>query len=68
MDSVTIQEEQNVLWAFPDLYLDSHMELLLVWCQVVALSKKDLPKGPFTQLPLQHDVVPLNVLHNYKAE
>lgn len=38
------------------------MYLLLVRCQVVALSKKDLPEGSLSQLPLQDDVVPLDVL------
>lgn len=44
------------------------MELLLVWCQVVALSEKHLPKGSFSQLPLQHNVVSLDVLDNWDAE
>lgn len=46
----------------PGRYLDCHMYLLLVRCQVVALSKKDLPEGSLSQLPLQDDVVPLDVL------
>lgn len=52
----------------PDLYLDCHMELLLVWCQVVALSQKHLPKGSLSQLPLQYNVVSLDVLDNFDAE
>lgn len=48
----------------PDPYLDRHVELLLVWGQVVALGQEHLPKGSFSQLPLQHDVVSLDVLHN----
>lgn len=51
-----------------DLYLDCHMDLLLVWCQVVALSEKDLPKGSLPQLPLQYDVVSLDVLNNFNAK
>lgn len=50
----------------PDL--DCHMELLLVWCQVVALSKKHFPKGSLSQLPLQYNVVSLDVLDNLNAE
>lgn len=45
-------------------YLDGHVELLLVWGQVVALRQEHLPEGSFSQLPLQNDVVPLDVLNN----
>lgn len=45
-------------------YLDRHVELLLVWGQVVALRQEHLPEGSFSQLPLQNDVVPLDVLNN----
>lgn len=41
------------------------MELLLVWGQVVALGQEHLPEGPFAQLALQNDVVPLDVLNNW---
>lgn len=52
----------------PELHLDGHVELFLVWCQVVALSQKDLPKRSLSQLPLQDDVVSLDVLDNFEAE
>lgn len=45
-------------------YLDGHVELLLVWGQVVALGQEHLPEGSFSQLALQNDVVPLDVLNN----
>lgn len=48
-------------------YLDCHVELLLVWGQVVALGQEHLPEGSFAQLPLQNDVVPLDVLNNWKV-
>lgn len=43
------------------------MELLLVRCQVIALSKKNLSKGSLSQLALQYDVVSLDVLDNCNA-
>lgn len=43
-------------------YLDSHQYLLLVGGEVVTLSQEDFPKGSFSQLSLQHDVVSLYVL------
>ena len=43
-------------------YLNSHQHLVLGGAEVVALCQEDLPKGPLAQLPLQHDVSPLNVL------
>lgn len=49
-------------------YLDRHVKLLLVRCQVVALSQEDLPEGSFSQLPLQYDVVSLDVLDNFSAD
>lgn len=52
----------------PDQYLDGHMDLLMVWHQVIALGKKDFPEGSFSQLPLQHNIVPLDVLHNFNTE
>lgn len=45
-------------------YLDRHVELLLVRGQVVALRQEHLPEGSFSQLALQDDVVPLDVLNN----
>lgn len=52
----------------PDLYLDCHMEFLLVRCQVVALSQKHFSKGSLSQLPFQHNVVSLDVLDNLKPQ
>ena len=46
-------------------YLHSHQDLLLVGRQVVALGQEDFPKGSFSELPLQHNVVSLDVLDNY---
>lgn len=40
----------------------------MVWRQIVALGEKHLPEGAFSQLPLQHDVVSLDVLDNLNAE
>ncbi|TNN53348.1 hypothetical protein EYF80_036415 [Liparis tanakae] len=52
----------------PGRYLDGHVELLLVRRQVVALGEEHLPEGALAQLPLQHDVVPLDVLDDLRAE
>lgn len=46
-------------------YLHSDVDLLLVWCQVVTLGQEHFPKGSLAQLPLQHNVVPLDVLDNF---
>lgn len=40
----------------------------MVWRQVVALSEKHLPKGSLSQLPLQDDVVSLDVLDDFNAK
>lgn len=50
------------------LYLHCHVDLLLVWYEVVALCQKDFPKGSFSQFPLQYNVVSLDVLHNFNTE
>lgn len=50
------------------LYLDSHQDLVLIWDQVVALSQEHLPKGPLSQLTLQHNVVSLDVLDNWDVK
>lgn len=43
-------------------YLDSYQYLLLVRREVVALSQEDFPESSLSQLSLQHNVVPLNML------
>lgn len=43
-------------------YLDGHKHLLLVGDEVVAFGQENLPEGALTQLPLQHDVPPLDVV------
>ena len=47
-------------------YLHRHKDLLLLCGQVVTLSQEDLAKGPLPQLSLQHDVVSLDVLDDWK--
>lgn len=49
-------------------YLNSHQNLLLVRCQVVALSQKHFPKSTLSKLPLQQNVVALYVLDNCTAK
>lgn len=44
-------------------YLHSHKHLVLGGAEVVAFGQEDLSKGSLTQLSLQHDVSPFNVLH-----
>jgi len=72
--SVVREEERRVngseliVGGPPSRYLDGHVELLLVRHQVVALGEEHLPEGALAQLPLQHDVVSLDVLDNLKAE
>ena len=45
-------------------YLDGHQYLLLLRRQVVTLCEEDFAEGPFSQLPLQHDVMSFNMLDN----
>lgn len=49
-------------------YLDGHQNLLLVWGQVVALGQEDFPEGALSQLPLQDDVVSLDVLDDCEGQ
>lgn len=42
-------------------YLDGHERLVLLRQQAVALRQEDLPEGAFAQLPLEHDVLALDV-------
>lgn len=48
-------------------YLDSHQDLFELRRQVIALGQENLAKRPFSQLPLQNYIVPLDVLDNCKT-
>lgn len=50
------------------VYLDSHQYLLLVRWEVVTLSQEDFSKGSFSQFSLQHNVVSLNMLDDWKKD
>lgn len=44
-------------------YLDGDEHLVLGGTEIITLCQEDLPEGAFSELPLQHDVPPLYVLH-----
>lgn len=44
-------------------HLDSYQHLILGGTEVVAFGQKDFPESPFSELSLQNNVSPLNVLH-----
>lgn len=45
-------------------YLYGYQDLILLRTEVIALSEEDFSKGAFPQLPLENDVVPLDMLNN----
>lgn len=49
-------------------YLHGHQDLVLLWAEVVALCEENFPEGTFSKLPLQNNVVSLDVLNNCKAK
>lgn len=44
-------------------YFDGHQHPVTVGTEVGALGQVDLPEGPFAQLPLEYDVLALDVLN-----
>lgn len=49
-------------------YLHSHQDLILLRAEVVALCQENFPEGSFSKLPLQNDIVSLDVLDNWKTK
>lgn len=57
-----VQPAPCALLSAPGIYLHCHQHFVVGGAEVVTLGQEHLPKGTFSQLPLQNDVSPLNVL------
>lgn len=49
-------------------YLYSYQDLILLRTEVIAFCQENLSKGSFTELPLQNDVMSLDVLNNCETK
>lgn len=49
-------------------YLYSYQDLILLRTEVIAFCQENLSKGSFPELPLQNDVMSLDVLNNCEAK
>lgn len=55
----------NWSWRCESAHLDSDQHLVAVWAEVGTFCQVDFPKRSLAQLPLQHDVLPFNVLDTW---
>lgn len=49
-------------------YLYGYQDLILLRTEVVAFCQENFSKGSFPELPLQNDVMPLDVLNNCETK
>ena len=49
-------------------HLDGYQHLVAVWAEVGTLGQVHLAKRSLAQLPLQHDVLPLDVLDTFPTK